>query len=83
MIKAKLLKQDQIVDGNNYSYMWEIFKICFSSELTVSEPQESGKDDILQPGSSGERSQYLLRATCIKFLFYYIIIVSQLHTDLD
>lgn len=49
----------------------------------MNEPQESGKDDILQPGSSGERSQYLLRATCIKFLFYYIIIVSQLHTDLD
>lgn len=47
----------------------------------MSEPQESGKDDILQPGSSGERSQYLLRATCIKF-FYYVIVI-QLHTDFD
>ena len=31
----------------------------------MSEAQESEKDDILQPGTSGEKNQYLLSGTCI------------------
>lgn len=36
---------------------------CFSRELETNEPQESAKEDILQPGTSGERNQYLLSAS--------------------
>lgn len=40
----------------------------------MSEAQESVKDDILQPGTSGERSKYLLRATLFIFYYYYYLV---------
>lgn len=36
----------------------------------MSETQESLRDDILQPGTSGEKNQYLLRATCTVLLSF-------------